>query len=126
MSCEDVAERAVFTVRQGDDWSRVWSRTSGGAVYSGSLLVQIRQGVDSSAPLVASSAVITDVPVIDVSGTDLEADPPTVSMMIPAEATAMFEPHGTFTIEAECVVDGMVTTIMTHRLFVVPQVAVRS
>mgnify|MGYP000361401778 CR=1 FL=1 len=118
------AEQAVFTIRQGDDWFREWTRTDGSATYTGDLLVQIRSGVDTSAALVASSDPADDVIVIDLSGTDLEGDPPTIGMLIGSVDTATLEPHGTFTIEAQCTVGGLVTTIMAHRLFVVPQVAV--
>ena len=117
------AERAVFTIRQGDDWSRTWTHTSGTATYSGTLLVQIRAGTDSGAVLVASSETVDTEAPIDLTGTDLGAG--TIAMAVVAADTVGLDPHGTFTIEAECEVDGLLTTILSHQLWVIPQVAVQ-
>ena len=133
MSCETDAERAVFSVRQGDDWVRRWECAGSGRTYdAASLVVEIRVGDDSSGRLVASSVAdrvpgddeANPVAAIDLTGPDFEAEPKVIAMLIAAADTAPMSPEADMTIEAECEVDGAVTTILRHRWSVAPQVAV--
>lgn len=126
MSCDGSAERRHWTFKQGDVWHRSWTRTSGDRSYDqASLLVQIRTGDDSAATLVASSnpADMTEgVVLIDVSGSDLGAATPIFDWSI--EDTTAFNGSAAAWFEAECEVDGELTTFLTHRIWVDPQIAV--
>ncbi len=127
MACEESAERRHWTFTQGDEWRRSWTRTSGSRTYDdASLLVQIRAGDSADAVLVASSNpsdVVGDVLEIDISATDFAADDPVFEWEI-IGSTSGVDPHVPLWFQAECEIDGRLTTFLTHRMWVEPEIAV--
>lgn len=125
MTCDIDAERRHWTFTQGDEWHRSWSRTSGDRSYdNASLLVQIRAGDTKAATLVASSDsgdVEGSVVAVDISGSDLEAATPLFDWSV--ADTAGIDPDVPLWFQAECEIDGRLTTFLTHRMWVEPEIA---
>lgn len=127
MACSESAERRHWTFTQGDEWRRSWTRTSGSRTYDeGSLLVQIRAGDSADAALVASSNpsdLVDGVLEIDLSECDFGADDPVFVWSV-ADPTSEIDPSATYWFQAECEVDGHLTTFLTHRMWVEAEIAV--
>ena len=125
MTCDTDAEQRHWTFTQGDEWHRSWARTSGDRAYdNASLLMQIRAGATKADALVASSDpgdVAGSVVAIDVSATDLEADPPLFDWVV--ADTSDIDPDAVLWFQAECEVDGHLTTFLTHRMWVEAEIA---
>lgn len=107
---------AVWSIRQGDDWRRTWTTdedVSGWDVDT--LLVQLRAGPDKSATLLASSDPddsTEDVALIDTTGTSFGAGGGTLALHIDDEDTSTLPVNHWVWIEAQCEIDGDVTTFL--------------
>lgn len=124
------AETALWTLIRGDDFRRGWSSDDDLSTWDdATVLVQIRRGDKSDSELVASSNgddVTGDVVEIDLTGTTFDSSDSVFAIHIEDSDTAGFS-VGAHYIEAECEIDGDVTTFLPRRLVsVVDQVAVAS
>jgi len=115
MSCEDDEITAYFSGVIGDDWHQEYTADAVDGVTwdDTTLLVQIRtlDGV-----LIASSGAeggVDDVIDIDTSGTDLSVDPLVFEWKTVGDTSGV-DPEATCVIEAQCEVNGFVTTFMSH------------
>lgn len=109
------AETAAWSGVQGDGWARSWARSTTGRTYSeASLLVQLRNTLTGA--LIASSdpdEVDGDVVEIDTSDTDF-SDPEAYVFAFKITDTASIPVGTDYQIEAQCDVDGLVTTFLSH------------
>lgn len=136
MTCDDETTiDQLFTVRRGDAWVFDVTQTSDDDLTgwdADSLLVQIRAAASEGATLVASSDVndeADDVALIDLTGT-VFGDGESSIVMTMADSDKI--DAGTYYIEAQLEVDGLVRTIIpgptqsAQPFTVLAQVAVRS
>lgn len=127
MSCEeDEAIIAEYTGVRGDDWWQSWDAETGDLAdwNESTLLVQMRAGSDETATLLASSDPADDVVVIDTSATDFSADHFEWEIDDGDTTGAEFVAGMECWVEAQCEIDGRVTTFMRHQWFIGAQVAV--
>jgi len=109
------AERAAHSGRQGDDWARSWSRATETRTFDlPSLVVQMWTVVDGvKGTLIASSVVAEqtgDVVAIDTTDCDFTGPAVTFAWKIAAADTETIAPGTGYVIEAQCEIDGDVTT----------------
>ena len=107
------AERAAHSGRQGDVWSRSWSRTGETRSFDlPSLVVQMWSVSDGvKVTLIASSVTgeqIGDVVAIDTSVCDFTG--PAVTFGFKITATDEIPASRDYIIEAQCEIDGDLTT----------------
>ena len=116
------AERATWSGRQGDDWHQSWTLAATDRTYDGStLLIQLRNTA-TGAVIAANETNPEGVLDIDQTGTDLSSPPLTFAWTIRDTDSI---PVGTdYVIEAQCEIDGYVTTFFSHQWEVVTQWAV--
>ena len=118
-------EQAEWSGVRGDYWHRRWVRMTGSSTLADPV-VEIRNGPQETAPLVASSVVarqLAEVAAIDLSATDLGSG--ILDWVILATESVKIAPAATYRIEVEVKRDGHEATIMSHAWQVLPQVAVR-
>lgn len=123
MDCSDDAVTLENTGRQGDVWWQSWTRTVGSSSYDiATLLVQIRT---DDGVLVASSPDpgIGDAVTIDVSASDFTG-PPLVFAWETTSSTADVDPTLAYVLEAQCEIDGRLTTFYHHEWVVLPEYAI--
>lgn len=117
MTCTDEATAVdqLFTVRRGDAWVFDVAQTSDDDLSdwdAGTLVVQIRDAANEAATLVASSIEsdeADDVAFIDTTGTSFgDGDSAIRLVMVDTEKL----PAGSYFIEAQLEVDGLVRTIV--------------
>jgi hypothetical protein len=118
---EDPTIEDYHSGRQGDVWKQRWERTTGTRSYDlGTLLVQIRR---SDGTLVASSgadgAVEGVIPIV-TTGSNFTSDPIVWTWKTTGD-TAGVDPNGVYVLEAQCEIDGDVTTFHSHAWHVLPQ-----
>lgn len=119
------AEEALWTLRVGDDWRRAWSSDDDLSTWDDStVFVQVRDGQTATSTLIASSDVGDDVALIDLTGTTFAVSGSELHMHIDDADTTDIA-AGLFWLEAQCEIDGDVTTFLPKRLLtVVDEVAV--
>ena len=114
------AEDNLWTRVVGDDWR--WSFTTSDDVSGwDNEFAQIRKGRDSSGELVASSVTVGDLTANLTITADFAAG--TLAWHVDDAVTETLDP-GPYWFELSCTVDGDVTTVLTHLLNVVDQIAV--
>jgi hypothetical protein len=114
------AEDNLWTRVVGDDWR--WSFTTTDDVSGwASPFAQIRKGRDSTGELVASSTTVGALTANITVSSNFGAG--TLSWHISDTVTATLDP-GPYWFELSVTVDGDVTTVLTHLLNVVDQIAV--
>ena len=109
------AETAAWSGVQGDGWYRSWTRSTTGRTFSATnLLVQLRN--TATGALVASSEASEQtggVVAIDVSDTDFST-PSAYVFAFEITDTADIPVGTDYQIEAQCDVDGRLTTFFSH------------
>jgi hypothetical protein len=114
------AEDNLWTRVIGDDWR--WSFTTTDDVSGWATpLVQIRTGTTSDATLVATSTTAEGVTANVTVASNFGAG--TLSWHVTVTVTETLSP-GTYWLELSVMIDGDVTTVLTHVLSAVDQVAV--
>lgn len=119
------ALRIENTGRQGDVWGQSWTRTVGTRTYNaGTLLVQIRtvEGtlVASSGAQGATAGIVQLV----TTDTDFSGDPIVFAWSSDGADTTAISADGQYVLEAECEIDGALTTFYSHPWIVLPQYAI--
>lgn len=114
------AEDNLWTRVVGDDWRWSWTTTDDVSDWA-SPLVQIRNGRTSDGTLVATSTTAETV-TANITVTANFAGG-TLAWHVADTVTETFDP-GTYWCEVSVTIDGDVTTVLTHVLSVVDQVAV--
>lgn len=109
------AETAAWSGVQGDGWYRSFTRATTGRTYSATnLLVQLRN--TATGALVASSdgdEQTGGVVAIDTTGTDFST-PSSYVFAFTITDTAGIDVGTDYRIEAQCNVDGLLTTFFSH------------
>ena len=114
------AEDRLWTRVVGDDWRMAFTTTDDVTGWA-SPLVQIRDDDDSDGTLIASSTTVGDLTANVTLTSDFTAG--AFEWHVSDTVTATITP-GTYTFELSVTVDGDRTTVLTHYLSVVDQVAV--
>jgi hypothetical protein len=116
------AEDRLWTRVVGDDWRWTFSTTDDVTDWSDAL-AQIRRGQTADSELVASSVTVGDLTAnITVTADFSTGD---LAWHVDDAVTATLEP-GSYWFELSVEVDGDVTTVLTHFLSVVDQIAVEA